>query len=178
MRSVPTVLVLACIPLAAPAQSPQWLHYGGDEGGSHYSALADINRGNVAQLAPAWQYQTGELARHPDRKAMASFHVTPLLLPPAAGESLVFCTPFNRIIALDPATGKERWAYDPGLDLGPPGSRFNCRGIAYWEDTQAPADAACRHRLFMGTSDLRLVAVDAATGKACDAFGAAGAVDV
>jgi len=178
MRNVPAALLLAFAPLAANAQPPQWLHYGGDEGGSHYSALADINRGNVAALAPAWQYRTGELERHPDRKAMASFHVTPLLLPPAAGESLVFCTPFNRIIALDPATGKERWAYDPGLDLGPPGSRFNCRGIAYWEDTQAPADAACRHRLFMGTSDLRLVAVDAATGNACAGFGAAGTVDV
>jgi quinoprotein glucose dehydrogenase len=152
------------------------VHYGGDAGGSHYSALAEINRENVHRLQLAWSYRTGDLEHHPDRKPFASFHATPLLLPDEAGRSLVFCTPFNRIIALDPETGRERWAYDPEVDTGPVGTRFNCRGIAYWVDQQAAADASCRHRLFMGTTDLRLVAVDALSGKACANFGQAGEV--
>ncbi len=164
--------------LCAAGSDGTWRHYGGDAGGSHFSPLAAINRDNVGRLVKAWEYRTGELERHPDRKAFASFHATPLLLPASAGGSLVFCTPFNRIIALDPATGQERWVYDPTLDLGPPGTRYNCRGIAYWEDATADAGAACRHRLFMGTGDLRLIAVDAATGQACPGFGTAGQVHV
>ena len=160
------------------AGTADWTFYGGDAGGSHYSSLAQINRGNVGELVKAWEYRTGELDQHPDRRAFASFHATPLLLPPAAGQSLVFCTPFNRLIALDPATGAERWVFDPGLQLGPIGTRYNCRGIAYWRDGAAPATAACAHRLYMGTGDLRLVAVDARTGRACRDFGAAGFVDV
>ncbi len=155
-----------------------WTAYGGDAGGSHYSPLAQIDRSNVGQLVKAWEYRTGELARHPDRQQFASFHVTPLLLPPGAGQSLVFCTPFNRLIALDPATGTERWVFDPGLELGPVGSRYNCRGIAYWEDPDAAPGSACRHRLYMGTGDLRLLAVDGRTGRACAGFGTAGSVDV
>lgn len=163
---------------AIHAGDVDWTFYGGDAGGSHYSSLDRINRGNVGRLVKAWEYHTGDLEQHPDRKAFASFHVTPLLLPPAAGQSLVFCSPFNRLIALDPETGAERWVFDPKLDLGPPGTRYNCRGIAYWHDDQAPAKAACAHRLYMGTGDLRLVAVDARTGRACQDFGTAGSVDV
>jgi quinoprotein glucose dehydrogenase len=170
----------ACLLLTAviPAAAEGWMHYGGDEGGSHYSPLSQIDRENVARLELAWSYRTGDIERHPDRKAFASFHATPLLLPDAAGQALVTCTPFNRIIALDPATGRERWVYDPAVELGPAGTRYNCRGIAYWEDVRAPADAACRHRLFMGTTDLRLVAVDARTGNGCAGFGTDGQVTV
>jgi len=173
-----SLLLLAILAPAVQAGTDDWTFYGGDAGGSHYSSLAQINRGNVGQLVKAWEYRTGELDQHPDRKAFASFHATPLLLPPAAGQSLVFCTPFNRLIALDPATGAERWVFDPKLELGPVGTRFNCRGIAYWQDSEAPATGACTHRLFMGTGDLRLVAVDARTGRACADFGEAGTVDV
>lgn len=58
------------------------------------------------------------------------------------------------------------------------GTRYNCRGIAYWQDATADAEAPCRHRLFMGTTDLRLLAVDARSGQACPGFGTAGTVDV
>ncbi|MEO7387024.1 MAG: pyrroloquinoline quinone-dependent dehydrogenase [Gammaproteobacteria bacterium] len=176
-RSAVLLLGFAVVTPAVHA-GDDWTSYGGDAGGSHYSSLDQINRNNVGRLVKAWEYHTGELARHPDRKAFASFHATPLLVPAAAGHSLVFCTPFNRVIALDPATGRERWVFDPQLDLGPVGTRYNCRGLAYWEDRQAPGATACAHRLYMGTGDLRLVAVDARTGRACPGFGAGGAVDV
>ncbi len=170
------LLFLLLISAAAPAAD--WTHYGGDAGGSHYSPLDQINRGNVRSLVRAWEYRTGDLDRHPDRKAFASFHVTPLLLPSSAGQSLVLCTPFNRLVALDPATGKERWVFDPLLDPGPVGTRYNCRGIAYWQDPDAADAAACAHRLYMGTGDLRLFAIDARTGRACADFGTGGSVDV
>lgn len=169
------ILVLS----GAPAQAGgEWVHYGGDEGGSHYSPLDQINRDNVARLRLAWQYQTGELAQHPDKKAIASLNTTPLLLPEAAGQSLVFCTAFNRIIALDPGTGTERWRFDPRVDQGPRQPRYNCRGIAYWHDEQAAPGAPCTHRLFMGTTDLRLIAVDARNGAPCAGFGTGGEVNV
>jgi len=168
------LLAIAC---CASAQAQDWLYYGGGQGGTHHSALSQINRNNVGKLELAWSYRTGELERHPEHTAMASFHATPLLTPKQAGESLVFCTPFNRIIGLDPTTGEERWAFDPELDVDHTGVRFNCRGIAYWEDDDAMPEA-CAQRLFMGTFDLRLIAIDARSGKRCEDFGTSGSVDV
>ena len=156
-----------------------WLYYGGTQGGTHHSSLQQISRDNVGDLELAWSYRTGALKRHPEisPKGAASFHVTPILLPEQAGQSLVFCTPFNRIIALDPTNGDERWTFTPDIEFPAFGSRFNCRGIAYWQDTGA-ADIACKHRLFMSTFDLQVYAVDTKTGKTCENFGANGAVDV
>ena len=155
-----------------------WQHYGGGPGGSHYSSLAQINRDNVGSLALAWSYRTGDIERHPEHRPLAALNVTPILLPKAAGESLVFCSAMNRVIALDPASGKERWVYDPQIRIGPVGSKFLCRGVAYWEDSDAAAGASCRHRVFTSTNDLRLIGIDALSGKPCEGFGAAGVVDV
>ena len=160
------------------AQASDWPHISGDAGGSHYSALDQINRDNVSQLKLAWSYSTGEVAEFPDRRSMSAFNGTPILLPESAGQSLVLCSAFNRIIALDPVTGKPRWKYDPGIKLGGPGEKFLCRGIEYWEDTAAAPGAACRHRLFMGTKDLRLIAIDALTGSACSSFGEGGEINL
>jgi quinoprotein glucose dehydrogenase len=170
--------LLLAAPSPASAGDNDWQHYGGGPGGSHYAALAQINRGNVADLRLAWSYRTGDTTRHPERRPLAALNVTPILVPKAAGESLVLCSAMNRVIALDPATGQERWTYDPGIELGPVGGKFLCRGVAYWEDIGAPADAACRHRIFTGTRDLRLIALDARTGQPCAGFGAGGTVDV
>jgi quinoprotein glucose dehydrogenase len=155
-----------------------WQHYGGSTGGSHYSSLALINRANVSSLELAWSYRTGDIERHPERRPLAALNVTPILLPEAAGQSLVLCSAMNRVIALDPVTGKERWVYDPQIRLGPVGNKFLCRGVAYWEDADAPAGADCKHRIFTSTKDLRLIALDARNGKTCAGFGAGGEVDV
>ena len=64
--------------------------------------------------------------------------------PRHAGRSLVFCTPFSRVIALDPATGKERWSYAPKLDLPEIPSRLKCLGVAYWQDPEAAQDQPAR----------------------------------
>ena len=98
---------------------------------------------------------------------------TPIL----AGDALVFCTPFNEVIALDPDSGAERWRFDPGIDLGQdPANQFVCRGVTYWRD--AEATGTCADRIFMGTNDARLIAIDAATGARCTGFGTDGEVRI
>ena len=86
----------------------------------------------------------------------SSFQATPILF----GDSLYFCTPFNRVIALDPETGAERWAYDPHASREGV-YNLNCRGVASWVDARAPRGALCRTRIFTGTLDARLIALDA-----------------
>ena len=172
-------LLLGLAPFAATAADVKgWQFYGGDEGGSHYSSLATINRDNVHELTLAWSYRTGDIERYPERRGMAALNVTPILLPEPAGHSLVLCTSMNRVIALDPLSGEERWSYDPEIILGPMDNKFLCRGVAYWQDTAAEPDAVCTHRVFTGTKDLRLIAIDARTGKPCEDFGARGTVDI
>jgi len=171
-------VALLVVSAAMAGDRDDWQHYGGGPGGSHYSSLAQINRDNVGSLALAWSYRTGDIERHPEHRPLAALNVTPILLPKAAGESLVFCSAMNRVIALDPASGKERWVHDPQIRIGPVGSKFLCRGVAYWEDSDAVAGASCRHRIFTATNDLRLIGIDALSGKPCGDFGTAGVVDV
>jgi quinoprotein glucose dehydrogenase len=183
MRSVPSVLLLplaVCGLLAtgpAVAQTDGWQYYGGDAGGSRYSTLDQVNRGNVRQLELAWQFRTGAVKNNPALKPMIDFQATPILLPAESGGHLVVCDPFNKVFAIDPVTGKARWSWDPEIDKTPYAGRFKCKGVAYWRDSVAPADAACSSRLYMPTADKRLFAIDARDGKLCADFGAGGVVD-
>ncbi|MCB1680187.1 MAG: pyrroloquinoline quinone-dependent dehydrogenase [Halioglobus sp.] len=179
MHKVNLSLFLCCCFLAASplVQADQWPQYGGDNGGMRFAASAQITPANVGDLEVAWTYRTGEKQRRgAEAFQRSSFQATPLLLPPAAGQSLVFCTPFNRVVALDPATGAERWVHEP--DIAPMNAPYRCRGVAYWSDSRAadPAPAACRHRIFSLTADRRLIALDAATGEPCSEFGEGGTV--
>ena len=175
-----TALIVASLTLlAGPVSSAEWPHYAGAEGGGRYSALDQINRGNVEGLELAWSYQTGAKERYPDLIATSGYQATPILLPPEAGGHLVTCTPFHRIIALDPATGDERWVFDPQLDTdNRAAGRFNCRGVTSWSDSQAEAGQACAHRIVLATNDRRLIAIDAVDGKPCQDFGDGGQFDV
>jgi len=169
------ILLLCASLCAASAAAQDWQHYGGDQGGRHYSAAQQITRANVAQLQVAWVHRSGDSEKLSAWMENTSAQATPILLPAAAGESLVYCTPFNRIIALDPGTGVERWSHDPGIEME--GERpFRCRGVTYHEELRVDATAPCRHRLFTNTHDRRLLAVDALTGEACADFGDNGQV--
>ncbi len=151
------------VPLCCSA-APGWQYYGGDQGGRHYSEAQQINRENVEDLDVAWIHRSGDMKTYGDAMTNSSAQSTPILLPEAAGESLVYCTQFNRVIALDPATGEQRWSYDPEVDRR--GDRtFRCRGVSYTQELRVPITAQCRHRLFMSTHDRRLLALDAQTGK-------------
>jgi quinoprotein glucose dehydrogenase len=169
------ILILGVALAHTTALCQDWQYYGGDPGGRHYSRAEQIHRDNVQQLEVAWTYRSGGRASVPELLTRSSGQATPILLPRDAGESLVYCTPFNEVIALDPGNGERRWRYDPDIDVA--GERpFRCRGLAYYEETRVPAHSACRHRLFTNTHDRRLLALDALTGEPCAAFGNAGQV--
>ena len=88
-------------------------------------------------------------------------------------------TPFSRVIALDPETGEERWAHDPGMDLMTRyAEHLTSRGVAAWADSAAAPDARCSGRIFFGTLDARLLALDAETGAPCAGFGRNGRVEL
>ena len=176
VRKVPlAALVWVLAPVIGAADG--WISYGGDPGGTRASELRDINRENVHTLELAWTYRTRESEVLPKFPIFQSLHATPILTPPEAGQSLIFCTGLNRLIAIDPASGQERWLFDPKVALEPFG-QYKCRGVSLWHDDNEPVDKACAWRIFTSTSDRRLVAVDAVTGKLCAGFGRAGQVDL
>ena len=109
-----------------PGPEAGWPHYGGDRGGMRYSPATQISKNNVGDLEVAWTYHSGDVSDGSDGKSRTSFNATPLLIDHA----LVYCTPMNRVIAVDAETGEERWAFDPvqrQTKLPDPHSRV-CRG--------------------------------------------------
>lgn len=151
-----------------------WRWYGGDAGGHRYSRAARIDTGNVGDLTIAWQYRTGDLAGKPDAIRQSATEGTPLLVE----GSLIFCTPFNELIALNPGNGEELWRFDPQINLEQhPANQFVCRGITHWRDPAA-GDGACSSRILMGTNDARVIAVDARDGVPCSGFGLDGQVTI
>ncbi len=165
-------VLVRSVPAAGPAG---WTAYGGDAAGTHYSPASQISIGNVARLDTAWVYRTGAFAGREHVRDQASFEATPIMVE----DSLVFCTPFNEVISLDPGTGEEKWRYDPRVPLdADPANEYNCRGVSYWRDARAVPGAVCGSRIFMGTVEARLVALDARTGKPCTEFGDHGVVRI
>ncbi len=151
-----------------------WPHYGGSLGGLRWSPLTQIHAQNVGHLEPAWEYRHGDVSDGSDGHTRTSFNVTPIV----TGGLLYVCTAYNRVIALDAETGEERWAFDPEQQttkLNGPYPRV-CRGVEHWRDPQAPAGSACAERIFSGTLDSELIALDAKTGKPCADFGRGGRV--
>src|SRR5262245_26726044 len=161
-------------PVAAGAakQEIDWPAYGRDPGGSRYSPLSQINRGNVGQLKIAWTYGAGFADIKAASAKKAAFEATPIL----ADGLLYLTTPYSRVIALDPATGAERWTFDPQVKLDRGYARVRSRGGAAWPGPGAKRKVA--RRIFIGTLDARLIALDAATGKACADFGENGQIDL
>jgi len=182
MRSMarPHLRWLALLPLAAAfaahAETADWRVTEGAPGGGRYSPLADITPANVASLRVAWTYHHGdfwEATLPPQVNRGSAFESTPIVVD----GRLFFTTPRNRVIALDPETGRELWSFDPQLERG--GIYANMwinRGVAYWRDPAA--SGACSARVFLATLDARLFALDAATGQPCADFGANGSVNL
>jgi len=173
MRSLVRLFALfACV--SSPALA--WEHWGGDPGGMRFSPLTQITPDNVGNLVRAWEFRTGDLdSRAPEIMKRTKFQATPLLVE----DSLIFCSPFNEVIALDPGSGVQKWRYDPKISIRQnPANRYNCRGVAYWLDREAIDGAACRARIFMGTNDVRVIALDARTGIPCADFGNNGEIKI
>ncbi|MAG30273.1 MAG: hypothetical protein CL908_05180 [Deltaproteobacteria bacterium] len=143
-----------------------WPHVGGDLGGQRYSPVTQITRENVSELVEVWRYESGDVT------PTTSLQVTPILVE----DSLVLCTPRNQIVAIDAETGEERWRFDanPKLD-----GIYNplCRGVAHAR-VASGSDGVCASRIYLGTLDARLIALDASSGEPCADFGVAGTVDL
>lgn len=175
-----TAAVIACTVVMvglASAQSPDasdWGHYGGDAFGQRYSSLDEINRDNVSRLAVAWVYRTGELGAGLASAKRLAFEATPVL----AFGMLYLETPTNIVIALDPDTGRQRWRYDPRIDRARQYAQATSRGVTVWQDPNIRHRGICSRRVFTGTLDARLLALDAGTGQPCLDFGSQGQVDL
>jgi len=139
--------------------------------GTQYSPLKQITRDNVASLAQAWEYHTGEVPAKDAANALVAFEDQPSMIE----GNLVVCTTSRRLIALDPKTGEERWVFDPKSSKK---TMQKCRGVANWVDEQAAEGASCKSRIFLGTSYNRLVAIDARNGTPCTDFGVQGQVQI
>jgi quinoprotein glucose dehydrogenase len=167
------------LPANSSAQTPLddgWPTYGGDPGGSRYSSASLIDKSNVRSLHPAWTFHThalDDVTR--SRSDEGSFETTPVLFH----DTLYLTSPFDVVFALDPATGRERWHHDPHLAplLTKDGS-VTSRGVATWEGPAATPPSECRRRIFLGTLDARLLALDADSGQLCTGFGSGGSVDM
>jgi len=162
--------LLACLLQAGLQQAAlgqEWPYYAGDSGGSKYSALDRINRSNVSRLKVAWTYRHGDVSDGTTYPTRSAFECTPLVV----NGVMYLTTPFARVIALEAETGKQLWAFDPQLKKDRSYNLFINRGVSYWASGND-------RRLFLGTLDARLIALDAATGRPAAGFGSGGAVDL
>jgi len=157
----------------AAETASQWPSVGGNAGGQRYSPLTQIDKNNVAKLKPVWTYHHGDFSAGNQQHGATAFEATPILVD----GTLFFCTPYNRVIALDAQSGAEKWRFDPQVKLDGVYSPV-CRGVAFWRDENQAVGSACRDRIYTGTVDARLIALDARSGERCRDFGRAGEVNL
>jgi len=165
------LLVFYLSPALALLGQSDWPVYGGDQGGMRHSILNQINTKTVAQLQRAWTYHTGEMPASAAARGQrqTAFETTPLMVDGV----LYFSTPASRVVALDAATGRELWKFDPqGGRIGALQSHAH-RGVAYW-----PGDRNTPARILSGTFDGRLVALNAKSGVPVPGFGQEGVLNL
>ncbi len=151
-----------------------WPAYGGSYAAQRFSPLQQITPANVEKLKRVWLYNTGDMPEGDPKKSKYGAETTPLKV----GDTLYLCSATNILIALDPATGKQRWRYDPQVSHDWIPYTAACRGVAYFAVPGATPDTLCAARIIEGTLDGRIIAVDARTGRPCPGFGANGQVDM
>ncbi|APO73969.1 quinoprotein glucose dehydrogenase [Rhizobium etli 8C-3] len=162
---LPDEVVAAAPRFGGNVPDGEWHQYGRTPFGQRYSPLDQINKDNVKDLKVTWQYQSGDVKR-PDDVGETTYQVTPLKV----GETLYLCTPHNWAIALDAKTGKEKWKYDANSGMNPDRQHQTCRGVTYYADPAVAAGQPCAARVYLPTSDARLIALDASDGKICESF--------
>jgi quinoprotein glucose dehydrogenase len=175
VRTVKTAAVVCLAALAAalvslPFESrtdDEWPAYGRDPGGQRFSPLALINRKNVSNLKVAWRFRTGD-AWQPKHSRPTVFEATPLYVD----GTLYIGTPLGRVIALDPVSGTERWAFDGKVDRDAGFGDYTNRGVSTW------TSAAGSRRIFIATLDARLISLNAADGRPAGGFGDNGVVNL
>ncbi len=144
--------------------------YGHDDGSTRHSPLDQVNTGNVQNLTLAWTYHLKRNGPRPQTSGPASrgggrrsSQATPIVV----NDVMYLPTPYATIVALQPETGEEIWTYK--LEKGRPAPR----GVSYW-----PGDKTTPPSIVFGTTDGRLVSLDAKTGKPTTGFGIDGSIDL
>ena len=167
IASAMATLLLA--PVGTAQQRPsEWRAYGNDPGGTRFSSAAQITPDNVQTLRLAWIARTGDYFTDRGR-----FEATPLLVD----GTLYVSTPLGSVLALNPATGAQRWRYQGPVEFGGNDyGDFANRGVAAW--TAGRAREPCSPRIFVATVNARLIALDGHSGRPCSAFGDHGTVDL
>ncbi len=169
MRASRGLALMLCCAMANCIVAEDWISVGGDRGGMRHSALKQIHTENVSQLELAWEYRTGDL----EVGRAKIIECTPLIID----GKMYITTGQLKLVALDAATGKELWSFDPlahAAPTSPLASGGVNRGAAYWSDGKP----AGQRRVLHGTADGRLFSLDAATGQLDPAFGKAGVKDL
>lgn len=167
------ITIISSTPIAAQQGSKkgEWRFYGGDNGSTKYSALDLINRENAGKLKIAWTWDSPDLVLQKENRMLSSFayETTPLMV----GGMLYVSTSLSQIAAVNAQTGKTAWVFNPeSYKTGRPTNLgYVHRGASYWTDGKS-------ERLFIATGDAYLWAVDAKTGKAVDAFGEGGKINL
>jgi quinoprotein glucose dehydrogenase len=180
-RRLATLLLMvasaaACMAAPTPTASPsiEWTSHAGDAAATRWSVADDITAQNVDGLRRAWEWRTEEKAvPHAASGTLVMpgrFQATPVM----RSGTLYLSTPHNRVVALNAADGRQRWAFDPGaVQFGPIGDEragFVHRGVALWEGDG-------QRRVLM-TSRWWLIALDADTGVPISTFGDQGRIDL
>jgi quinoprotein glucose dehydrogenase len=158
-----SLLVFITTLLLAATAAAEWRYWAGDQGDTHYSPLAQINRSNVSKLKPAWTYHSGDKG---DR-GRTTIECTPIVI----GGVMYVTSPMLKVIALEAATGKEIWRFDPFEGTGERARDVN-RGVAFWEDAKKT------EQRILYAAGKRLYCLNAKTGKLNPTFGENGSVDL
>lgn len=155
----------------AQKKKSEWRFYGGDAGSTKYSPLDQINRDNVRGLKVAWTWDSPDLKILEQRQRLFTLgnEATPIMI----GGVLYVSTSLSQVAAIDASTGKTIWVYDSkSYETGQPTNLgFLHRGVAYWTDGKL-------ERIFIGTCDAYLIALDAKTGQPVESFGEGGRVNL
>ncbi|WP_415343222.1 pyrroloquinoline quinone-dependent dehydrogenase [Enterobacter hormaechei] len=155
--------------------TPTWDSFHGQLNAQKYSPLTQITADNVGKLTKVWEFHTGDVSDGKGDTPATVWSATPIF----ANDTLYIGTPFDRLIALDPGTGKEKWHYDTKSSrkaLTQP--VLKNRGVSYWQAKNPVKGEACQKMVYMGTVDGKLFALDADSGKPCSGFADNGVLDL
>ena len=163
--------VTALFAVQSKTAAGEWPAYGGNNRAAKYSPLDQIKRTNVNKLRIAWRWESpdGAILKQQTGLQPGEFQATPIMI----GGVLYTSTAMSQVAAINAATGKTLWVYDPETwrVKWPTTKGFQHRGVAYWR-------AGGEERIFIATGDSRLIAIDARTGKPIQQFGDKGEINL
>ena len=185
MKTRPSSIIatcwLACLFCGtAVGQNADWPLPSGQAGGGHFSTATTITPENVSRLKVAWTHRSGDFRKGANFRdglksegpLQSSWQATPIL----AGDNLVICTPFNRIIAVNAATGEQQWSYTPDINLDDY-AMPRCRGVTQWQHPKNNSSLTCQTIIIAPLMNAKVIGLDARTGERCN-FGAVAEINL